>query len=502
MHIYEADKIRALDAYTIAHEPIASLDLMERASQAFVEAFEQEVGADRQVVVLAGPGNNGGDGLAIARLLIGRGYLVRVFVFNPKGRLSPDAAANLLRFGEAFANPLASPADLPDLRGRVVIDALFGSGLDRPLEGAAAALVTAVNESGVEVYAVDIASGLPCDGLLGGRAICPVMTISFQFPKLAFFFPEHEPYVGKLRVVDIGLSAEGQAQTPTPFAQFGLAEAGAIFRPRGRHDHKGSHGHGLLAGGSLGKIGAMVMGSAAAARSGIGLLTAHLPKRGYEIMQMAVPEAMATVDSEADWLSELPQDGRFSAVGIGPGMGQQRDTAFALGRFLRRNRAPLVLDADALNLLAKRPAWWAHLGQHTILTPHPGEFVRLAGESADSLTQLQKLRAFCREHGVITVLKGAHTAVADAQGSVSFNASGNPGMAKGGAGDVLTGVILALLAKGYAAWDAARLGVFVHGLAGDLAAAELGMEGMTAQDLVSWLPKAWRLVSEAAGRTV
>jgi hydroxyethylthiazole kinase-like uncharacterized protein yjeF len=509
MKIFETEQIRNWDAYTIEHEPIASVELMNRAAKAFTEWFIAEYpNPQRPIIVFSGTGNNGGDGLSVARLL--RWYVreVKVIVCDFMGKRSEDFQAQLKAIPKDLEITfLDSPAAVETLSAKhapnasnalnfpdssIIIDALFGSGLTRPLEGEWADLVDVLNGFPNEVVSVDLPSGLFADKHTPGEAIVrAARTFSFETPKRAFFYSENADHVGEWSFGSIGLHKKFYATTPTPFHYVTKKDAASLVYSRATFSHKGTYGHALLVVGSYGKMGAAVLAAKACLRAGAGLLTVHAPRSGNIVMQTAVPEAMFSPDKRAILWAKAPELLQYAAIGIGCGIGLATETATALYALLQKAEQPLVLDADALNLLAQNPVWWRYVPRNSILTPHPKEFERLFGTSANDFerNELQRLKA--QEHGIFIVLKGAFTAIACPDGACWFNSTGNPGMATGGSGDVLTGILTGLLAQGYAPRDAALLGVYLHGLAGDMAAKELGQAALIAGDLVTFLGKAW-----------
>lgn len=497
MKIFPTFSIKELDKYTIEHEPISSIDLMERAAKALVQAFvEQFPDSNVPIVIFAGPGNNGGDALAVARLLP-EGYHPIVYLFNPKGELSPDCRTNRDRLLEMTDRPLTevtSQFTPPMLTEHtVVIDGLFGSGLTRPLQGGFAAVVRYINASPATVVAIDVPSGLMGEDNAHNdlqNIVKADFTLSLQLPKLAFFFADNASFVGHWRLLDIGLSQEAIEQMDTDCYFTESEEMRRLLKPRNQFAHKGEFGKGLLIAGSQGMAGASILAAKAALRSGIGLLTLHTPYYNNIILQTAVPEAMTELDYNDHRFTESTDTDAYAAVAVGPGLGQAADTEQALLEQIDNTVVPMVIDADALNLLAKNPAYLTRIPKGSILTPHVGELERLVGKCANGFERLQRARHLAAKSGAVVVLKGAYTAVCLPDGHVYFNPTGNPGMATGGSGDVLSGVLLALLAQGYPVADAARLGVYLHGLAGDLAAAEVGEMSLVASDLIAYLPKA------------
>lgn len=504
MKIFPTESIRQLDAYTIEHEPIASIDLMERAAEALTRAVTERWDKETPLTVFAGPGNNGGDALAVARLLAGQGYRPEVYLFNTKGKLSPDCETNRDRLagvdGVEFHEVTTQFVPPVLTSGHVVLDGLFGSGLNKPLTGGFAAVVKYVNSSPATVVAIDVPSGLRGEENEAALSSCIVrarLTLTLQQPKLSFLFAENEPYVGEWQVLDIGLSRQGMEETETDYCLTEAEEMPSLLKPRGRFAHKGTFGRAMLIAGSQGMAGASVLAARACLRSGVGLLTVHVPFCNNFIVQTSVPEAMTELDWNETCFAGAAATDNCQAVAIGPGLGRAPETEDALLAQIEECRVPMVLDADALNLLAGHRQLLARLPKGSILTPHPKELERIVGSCRNSYERLERARELARTAEVCVVLKGAYTAVIAPSGKVFFNSTGNPGMATGGTGDVLTGVLLALLAQGYAGVDAARLGVFAHGMAGDLAAEKYGRIAMTAGDVASCLPMVWKAMEEA-----
>lgn len=493
MKIFSTEQIREADRYTITHEPISSLDLMERASQAFVRCFCDQFVNTRPVGIFCGKGNNGGDGLAIARLLSERGYQVQVFIVEHTETGSADFQENYERL-KNYHSPIHIHAinDLSALSPKtIIVDAILGSGLSRPAEGLVAAVINSINDLPNKIISVDIASGLFADksNQDGNPIIKPSCTISFQFPKLAFLLPQNAEYTGNWHIADIGLHKDYIQNTATPYYFTDKAAAEKLIIPRKKFSHKGTFGHALVIAGSYGKMGAAVLSAKACLRSGVGLLSMHIPECGYEIMQISNPEAMVTADNNAKYITNLPDLSTYSAIGVGPGLGKEKETVLMLEKLIDTTQSPLIIDADALNILSENPHLLDKLPANTILTPHPKEFQRLAGSSSNEFERLGLARNFAGKYKVVVCLKGANTAVVLPNKNVHFNSTGNAGMATGGTGDVLTGIITALLAQGYTPQNAAILGVYQHGLAGDKAAQARGMSALIASDVaenLSW----------------
>lgn len=496
MKILNVEQIRQLDQYTIQHEPIAPINLMERAAQSFVDWFTARFTTSYPVKIFCGLGNNGGDGLAIARILMQQGYTIDVNIVRYAPRESDDFMHNHRRLKLLTTlNYIEQPNNIPAIRhNEVVIDAILGSGLDRPVDGITKSVIEVINRSPAKVVSVDIASGLFADKPNDPEDMIvePDYTVTFHLPKIAFMLPRNSRYVGQWHIVDIKLSKRFIDQATTNYYYTTPEEVRLLLRQRDRFSHKGSFGHALLLVGSYGKIGAGVLASRACLRSGVGLLTVQAPRCGYSVLQTAVPEAMCRPDTHQYVLSgkseleDTPLSG-FSAIGVGPGIGKAPETATMLRNLLNEVKQPMVLDADALNILSENRDLLTLLPAHSILTPHPKEFERLTQKWENDYDKLEILCDFARRYRIIVVLKGAHTAIATPDGDIHFNSSGNPGLSTGGTGDVLTGILTALLAQGYDPVEAAVLGVFQHGLAGDKAAEQRGPIGLTATDVVEAL---------------
>lgn len=501
MKIFPTASITQLDASTIENESISSIDLMERASLALAEAISERWDTDTPLTAFAGPGNNGGDALAVSRLLAAKGYKLEVYLFNTKDSLSQDCQANKERLAgipnidfHEVTTQFVPPTLTAD---HVVIDGLFGSGLNKPLSGGFAAVVKYINASQATVVAIDIPSGLMGEDNTYNVHSCIVqahLTLSLQLPKLAFLFPENQIYLGQWQLLDIGLSEEAIDEIDTHFYLVENEDMPYLLKSRTKFAHKGDFGRALLIAGSQGMAGASVLAAKACLRSGVGLLTVHVPFCNNAIVQTSVPEAMTQIDiSETCFASSIDTDD-YQAVAIGPGLGRAAETEAALLEQIAACQTPMVVDADALNLLGEKRSYIGRLPKGSILTPHPKELERLVGKCQNSYERLMKARELAKTANVHIVLKGAYSAIIAPDGTCWFNTTGNPGMATGGSGDVLTGVILALLAQGYDAATAARLATFVHGLAGDIACKKQGEIGMTASDIVAYLPLAWRMV--------
>ena len=509
MKILTGGQFRELDRYTIEHEPIASIELMERASRAIASELQSRWDTDTRFVIFAGPGGNGGDGLAVARLLTEAGYDVSAYLFNVTGKLNPDCETNRDRLAQvpsAQLTEVTAEFVFPELRASdVVVDALFGTGLNKPISGGFAHIVRRLNQSGATVVSIDIPSGLMTEDNAFNDTSTIVradLTLTLQHLKLAFLFAENHKFVGEVKTLDIGLSEEGQEGMKCYLWMTEQNDVRQLLRVRSPFAHKGQLGHALLVAGSRGMAGAAVMAAQAALWSGLGKLTVHSPMANLNLLQMAVPEAVVELDPDEHIISSAVDASDFQVIGIGPGLGRNHYTASALHDYLRQQVGPMVVDADALNILAEHQEWLEELPADSILTPHPKELDRLVGYNTNSFDRMNKARQLAETHHVFVVLKGRYTQVCTPLGDVLFNPTGNAGMATAGSGDVLTGILTGLLAQGYLPSEAAVLGVWLHGAAGDAAAAELGQECMLATDIIRHLPDAFRRLREAASRSL
>ena len=504
MKIFTSAQIKELDKFTIENEPISSLNLMERAAQTMTRSITELWGTATPIVVFAGPGNNGGDALAIARMMADQGYQIVAYLFNISGHLSPDCAANkkLLEENKHIQQffEVTQEFDPPVLDEKtLVIDGLFGSGLNKPLAGGFASLVKYINASPSKIVSIDAPSGLMAEDNtynIKANIIRAYLTLTLQQPKLSFFFAENQQFIGQLRVLDIRLSQEGIQKMDSSYTVIEENDIRNSLLPRNPYAHKGQMGHALLIAGSYCMAGAAILAAKACLRSGVGKLTVNSPRRNIPMIQQSVPEAIIKTGAEEIIFAESVDTEEYNAMGIGPGLGQSEQTAIALIAQLRRTQCPIVADADAINILANHRAWLQQLPKGIILTPHPKEFDRLEGHSADSYERLTKACNLAERLQGIVILKGHYTAICMADGHVMFNPTGNAGMATAGSGDVLMGIITGLLARGYQPKEACMVGVYLHGLAGDLAAAELGEESLMASDIIQYLPRAFKRLKD------
>lgn len=495
LEIISGTSVKKLDEDFIHDRGISSHRLMEYAATAFCDFFEKNFHRNDKVGIFCGHGNNGGDGLAIARMLWRKGYDVMVFFIGDYAKASPDCRLNKELLPDKL--PSVTVCDerikLIDYDFHVLIDAILGIGVNRPLEGLYLDLVGKLNRiKDATRIAVDIPSGLPSDGCLVGEAFKADITVSFQFPKYSLLFPEHAENVGKLKVVNIGIEQPffGQFSEGKYFLQY--KDIKHRHKSFNRFAHKGDFGKVLLVGGSFGKMGAIRMSSEAAMRTGSGLVTCLSPKCGVAVLQSSLPELMVIASKDEEYLSDFEHAelDKYDAIGLGPGMGTEEITASLLKGILQNYSGPMVIDADGINILAKHKNLLPLLRENIILTPHIKEFERLVGKCENHQIRLKKAKDFAQKYNCNLVLKGAHTAINLPDGKQYFNSSGNQYMATGGTGDVLTGMITSFLGQGYSVEDAALCGVYQHGVAGELASAKK-LRGTIASDVIKAIPKSF-----------
>lgn len=491
MKILSTSQIRELDRYTMTNEPIASLDLMERAGTRCYEWIVNHFKDHAAFQIFCGPGNNGGDGLVMARLLSEAGYHVECLFPDFFSKTSPEFDTNWKRLQttNCIFRKIEITEQVINDPNTIIIDALFGSGLSKPIQGAALSLIKQINQRDNIVISIDIPSGLFCDDNSGNNAqsiINADYTLSIELPKLAFLLPSFGEKAGEWHLIPIGLNAAFIQKTDTNYFLVTQEMVSEIRKKRTTFSHKGTYGHALIVAGSYGKIGAAVLAAKACLRSGAGLVTAHIPACGYEIMQISVPEVMVSVDEGTHLLSGEVLS-KHKTVAVGPGIGIKPATVVLLENLFKACSRPMVIDADAINILANHPNLLQHVPAGSIFTPHPKEFERIAGKSDSDQARLKLLTSFSHHHRCYVVLKGAHTVISCPDGALYFNTTGNPGMATAGSGDVLTGIITGLLVQGYGLKEACILGVYLHGAAGDEAANVLGQEAVIAGDLIAYL---------------
>lgn len=498
LKILSIQQVRDADAATISKKGITGLQLMEQAGSACSEWLLREMDPALAFMIVCGRGNNGGDGLVIARQLWHKGKVIHVVVIEQAGNGSNDFTANLDRLQqECGVSPLyirsASELNLPD-SPCVLIDAIFGSGLSRRLDGELADIVRKINASGVPVISIDIPSGMPGDKFVEEKdaVITASVTLTFGLVKPAFVLDRNTTYTGTWHLLDIGLDDEFIQSCQTQWFLLEPADISTMLPRRDIAAHKGIFGHALLLAGSYGKAGAAILAAKACMRIGTGLVTVRTPALCVDAIQASVPEAMVSPDPGPNALNKGFDSTAYSAIGVGPGIGIDPQTGSVLKRLIQDFGGPMVLDADALNLLAQNRTWLSFLPRESLLTPHPGEFARLAGKMDDPLERIRTLQDWSKRYGIYILLKGRYSALSCPDGQVIFNCSGNNGMARGGAGDALTGMITGLSAQGMPMFRAALCGMYLHGLAGDLAAEAQTAHAMSISDLIDCIPAAFR----------
>ena len=494
MYILSSKEISLADKATIKNKEISSVDLMEHAATACFQWLHSRLqGENIKIHIFCGIGNNGGDGLVMARHLYLNGYNVTCYIVNFSDKRSSEFLTNYNRLKELGKWPVVinNANEIPEIAFEdIVIDAIFGNGLTREPQGFTKELIHYINSTKVFTLAIDIPSGLFSDKSVSDKntVLKAEHILTFQTPKLAFLLPENQEFVNTWEVIDIGLD-ENFITSLEPKVHYSTKTAVLpIYKHRNKWAHKGSYGHALIVGGSFGKIGAPTLAAKAALKIGSGLVSAYVPKCGYTILQIAVPEVMVEVDDDTA-LTYFNVKTNASVIGIGPGMGTTEKTAVGFEKFIKENKLPLVIDADGINLLAKNNAIISELPHKTILTPHPKELERLIGSWKNDYDKLQKSIEFSDKNEVIIVLKGAHTVIIDGQ-SMYFNSTGNPALATAGSGDVLTGLITGLIAQHYDPLQAAIFGVYLHGKTADLALPETGHETFTASTILEYLGNA------------
>ena len=499
MKILFSQDIYNADRATLKNQKITSVELMERAP---IKCFEWIINkfqySSSKIIIFCGVGNNGGDGLVIARHLIENGYKVICYVVNFSNNWSEEFDINYNRLLKSGESPklIQQSADFPEIgKDAIVVDAIFGIGLKRAVEGFAAKLILHINKSKNYIIAIDIPSGLFVDraNLKKAAIIEASHILTFQQPKLAFLLPDNQKYITTWEVLNIGLDSEYINSVSGLYSTIEKDYIQSIYKRRTKFSHKGSYGRALMIGGSFGKIGAIALASKAALKSGSGLVTAYVPKSGYQILQVSIPEVMVEVDAEKE-LHFFNYKTKPTVIGIGPGMGTSEKTLRGFTKLLEENTVPLVLDADALNLLARTKKLLKWLPKNSVLTPHPKELERLIGVWENDYEKLERLKKFCSDYTIILVLKGANTVITDGE-RFYFNTTGNPALATPGSGDVLTGIITGLLAQHYRPIDAAILGVYLHGLSADIGLKTESIESFTASNILKYLGSAFKSVS-------
>ncbi|MFO0356357.1 MAG: NAD(P)H-hydrate dehydratase [Sphingobacteriaceae bacterium] len=499
MFILNKDQLTFADEYTIQNEPIESIQLMERAARACVLKLLKRIDDSNNVAVFCGKGNNGGDGLAIARMLAERGYQCKAYVINYTPNFSADCKTNFEKLKAHKPDCLIEINSEEELKkielnpNVIIIDALLGTGTNKPLSGLLASTVNLINATACQVISIDCPSGIYIDKANDKDDVIvhSSLTLTFQYPKLSFLMAQNRFYVPHFEVLDIGLHHDLEKIMKPNLFFVTKQTIKQILSPRPKFAHKGNFGHALILAGSDTMRGAALISAKACLKGGAGLLTVHSTEKVIDALTPYLPEAMSSIDENKEYISNLPELTKYDAIAIGPGLGIHIDTQAILKKLLHYNNASLVLDADALNILSENKTWLAFLPIETVLTPHPKEFDRLTQEHENDFERLRSAQQFSLNNKCILVLKGTYTVICMPDGSCYFNSSGNSGLAKGGSGDTLTGIITGLIARGYTPAKAALIGVFVHGYAADLCIKKSSKESLLATEVIDKLDKAF-----------
>ena len=496
MKIFDSKTIREIDKLTIQKQGISSDELMERAGiQVFNWMHQRLNGANVPIHIFCGIGNNGGDGLVVGRHLIEHGYHVEIYVVNFSDKRSKDFLLNFDRIKDRKYWPklIKSEEDFPEISSQdIIVDAVFGIGLNRQPEDWVGAILKKINQTKAFVLSIDIPSGLFMESLPTNAEyiVRSNITLSFEAPKLLFFLPQTGVYIQAWEALPIGWDPEIVNQSSSKMKFISKAEILPLYKPRQRFSHKGNYGHAFLIGGSKGKMGAMVLASRACINAGAGLVTAQVPLRGETVLQTTVPEVMLEVDNEQDYVSSIEISSKYNAVGIGMGLGIHENSLQVLKTVFTQAKCPLVIDADALNIMAAHKELLDLLPPKSILTPHPGELERLIGIWKNDFDKLKKVKTFSKKYNCIVNVKGAYSMVVY-NDTIYINSTGNPGMATAGSGDVLAGVITGQLAQGYESLTATVIGNYLHGKAGDIAVQETSYQSLIASTIIDFLGDAY-----------
>lgn len=504
MKILTSKQIYQADQTTIKNQEITSFQLMERAGQALANRIQELIPKTKNIYIFCGTGNNGGDGMVVGRILIEWGFDVMIYVVEFGKKYSSDFKENYYWLNKNHSSRITSlqkENELPELFDNdVILDCIFGIGLNRNPEGFIKNIISKINESHAFKIAIDIPSGLFADKPVEdfNSILQSDLILTLQFPKPSFFLPENSKFINRFEVLNIGLDQEFISNVK-PFATLLKIELiQKLYGLRNRFDHKGTFGHTVIVGGSYGKMGAIVLATKAAFRTGAGLVTSFIPRCGYDILQISIPEAMILTDKKDKIISKIELNFSPDAVAIGMGMGTEKETIETFINFISKYKKPIVIDADGLNCLSENRELLNFIPKNSILTPHPGELKRLIGPWKNDYDKIAKCKSFVRKHQVILVVKGAYTMIFE-DDNIYINSTGNPGMGTAGSGDTLSGVLAGLLSQNYKPKAAVLFGVYLHGLAGDLAAENLGENSLIAGDIISFLSKAYKLIRKNNG---
>lgn len=496
--LFSVDQIRAWDKFTIANEPIASIKLMERAAKACSKWISSHYPAGTSFIIICGKGNNGGDGLAIARMLQEKFSGVSTYVIEDGSR-SEDFDINFDRLTKVSKEIffIIENEDLPLISNCVVIDAIFGTGLSKKPAKLYKDLIKHINANAQDVISIDIPSGLYADKLTDHELVVEATTtLSFQSYKLAFLIPDSAIYCGKVVILDIDLSEKYEEDNHSEYEMVDLQMISEIYRKRNDFSNKGDYGYACLLAGSYGMMGAAVLSSLACLRSGVGKLSSVIPSCGYEILQSVVPEAMCNT-SGTRFVKNIKDYQKYDVIGFGPGIGKHATHKIWIRELFTKYKKPLIIDADALNILSELPTLLSNIPAGSIITPHPKEFERLFGPAKSGWERISQVKKYSKKLQIYIVLKGHYTFIASPNGKYFFNSTGNAGMATAGAGDVLTGIITGLVAQGYDQLEACQLGVYLHGLAGDIAEKKTSKESLIAGDIINSMGEVFKFIDNS-----
>lgn len=499
MKILSPEQLKRVETQTITIQDIELINLMERAANAILNWLKSKIDVSKNsFTIICGVGNNGGDGLALGRLLWEEKAHVKIYL-QKNNSYSLDNLTNQKRLKDLkipfeYYDEMTQLEILPN---SILIDAIFGYGLNRPIGDEWKPIIDQINQSPNTVISVDVPSGLFCDQLNSEKdpIVESEVTLTFQTPKLSLLIPENQQYINEFEILDISLDLESIEKEESQLGYFSMNYVPQFYFKRPKFSHKYDYGNVLVIGGSYGKIGATMLVAKAVLKSGAGLVTLYVPKCGYSVIQTAFPEAMVQTDFSEELITKFPNVERYDTIVIGPGMGTDEKTYRAFEEFLSENDLSdkkLIIDADGINLLSQHPNLLENLPKETILTPHDKELERLIGEWENSYQKIEKIQSFVQSHELVIVAKGFITQTFLVNGEAYFNSSGNPGMATAGSGDVLAGIIAGLYAKQYNASEAAIFGVYLHGFSGDLASQQLGEESIMSTDLINYIPVAFK----------
>ena len=499
MKLFLSDKIKDVDANTIKYEPISSLKLMDRAAVNCYKWICANVNLSKKIVVFAGVGNNGGDALVIARMLYNTKADVQVCFLNFSDKISPDCQQNLnvlselnipIHYFDSFEN-----IEAVNLSDSIIIDGIFGSGLSKPIVGWVGKIIERINNSNSTIVSIDTPSGLfgednSANQKQNGAIVKATHTLTLEQPKIAQLFAENHCYVGKLHIVPIGLHARAKEEVESSFYFLDNLFVKSIIKERSKFSHKGTYGHVIVIAGKYGMMGANILATKAAYKTGCGLVTSQVPVKGVDVVQISVPEALLFIDESDYIITQISEEiNGYSAVLFGPGVGSKNNTKKAFQQLLSTATIPLVIDADGLNILSENKALLDLLPKNSILTPHPKEFERLFGKFDDPFLRVLFMQNECVKRKINIVYKGANTIIVTSTGSCFFNSTGNSGLATGGSGDVLSGIVSSLLAQGYDYCHAMCAGVWIHGKSADIAVNDIAEHSVIASDIINYLGK-------------